>query len=143
MSPPVVLDMVTDKPVRLTSQLARRRDHRVRLFRRRLLRAAPAINDEKFAPVTLSFCRISILSMDAYRFLHQCGIAGADGELRKSVDTYARLVNTQLKLADRLGLTPLALRQLGLAKDTVDLPSAIVAANAEDAEVVDEEAAAR
>jgi hypothetical protein len=112
MSPETVTDLVTGKPIRLTTTLARRRDHRVRMFRRKLLRAAPAINDEKFAPVTLSFCRISILSMDAYRFLHQCGIAGADGELRKSVDTYARLVNTQLKLAEKLGLTPAAFRSI-------------------------------
>jgi len=109
-SPEIVTDMVTGGQVRLRSISARKRDYRVRIFKRRLLLAAPNLADDKFLPITVSFSRISVLSMDAYRFLHQRGIIGADGELRKSVDTYSKLLNTQLKLAEKLGLTPAAFR---------------------------------
>jgi hypothetical protein len=140
-SPEIVTDLVTGEPVRLTSIAARKRDHRVRLFRRRLIRAAPNIDDQKFGPVILSFCRISILSMDSYEFLRKRGLVNADGELRASVDVYRKLVDTQLRMAERLGLTPAALRTLGNSKDQLDLPSAIVEANAReevsDGEVLD------
>jgi hypothetical protein len=140
-SPEIVEDMVSGELVRLPSINARKRDFRVRLFRRKLLKATPNLADDKFAPVTLSFCRISILSMDCYRFLHQRGIIGDDGELRRSVDTYSRLINTQVKLAEKLGLSPASYRSV-VSDQPFDLIAEVQKARGssggepEDAEVV-------
>lgn len=92
--------------------VTRQRDQRVRRFRRQLLAVAPHLNDPKFGPLLHSFARISILGLDSYDYLRLKGIVGADGELRSSVDVVQRLVNAQLKLANALGLTPLALGKL-------------------------------
>jgi hypothetical protein len=141
-SPEIVKDLVTGEPVRLRSISARKRDYRVRIFKRRLLLAAPNLADDKFLPITVSFSRISVLSMDAYRFLHQRGIIGADGELRKSVDTYSKLLNTQLKLAEKLGLTPSAFKAVAtgqpfdLVAEIAKTRTAHTRADPEDAQVV-------
>lgn len=89
-----------------------KRDQRVRRFRRQLLEVAPHLDDPKFAPLLHSFARISLLALDAYDFLRIKGIVGEDGELRPSVDVVQRVVNSQLKLASALGLTPVALSKL-------------------------------
>src|SRR5262245_27636750 len=98
----VVADLVTGEPVRLTTIGQRKRDHRTRLFRRRLIRAAPNLDDPKFSPIVLSFCRVYLLSMDSFEFLRKRGLVGTNGELRASVDVYRKLVDTQLRLAERL-----------------------------------------
>ena len=92
--------------------LRRQRDQRIRRFRRQLLAVAPHLNDPKFGPLLHSFARISILGLDACDYLRLGGIVGDDGELRSSVDVVQRLVNSQLKLANALGLTPFALAKL-------------------------------
>jgi hypothetical protein len=81
----------------------------------------------------LNFARISLISGDAAAFLRERSIVGDDGELRRSVDTFARLVNVQLKLAEKLGLTPATFVSFTKTKP-VDLASAYA-----NAEVVDDD----
>jgi hypothetical protein len=88
------------------------RDQRVRRFKRQLLQVAPHLDDAKFGPLLHSFARISLLGLDAYEHLRLSGIVGRDGELRPSVDVIQRLITSQLRLANALGLSPLALGKL-------------------------------
>jgi hypothetical protein len=97
---------------RAVTRRVARRDQRVRRFKRQLLQVAPNLDDARFGPMIHAFARLSILSLDAYEHLRLKGIVNANGELRSSVDVVQRLVNAQLKLANALGLTPLALGKL-------------------------------
>jgi hypothetical protein len=90
----------------------RSRDQRVRRFRGDLVKVAPHLNQRKFAPLLSSFARISILALDSYEFLRTAGLTGENGELRSSVTTVAGLINSQLRLASALLLTPAALGKL-------------------------------
>src|ERR1700736_3400411 len=100
----------TTLPAKPTSRaaVARKRDQRLRRFRRQLLAVAPNLDDPRFAPLVAAFGRAVILSGDAYEFLRERGLVNQDGELRSSVDVVQRLFTTQLKLARELGLTPAA-----------------------------------
>jgi hypothetical protein len=88
------------------------RDQRVRRFKRQLLAVAPHLDDPKFGPLIQSFARISILGLDAYEVLRQRGIVGDDGNFRPGLDVIQRLITSQLRLANALGLSPLALSKL-------------------------------
>ncbi|MBF6570423.1 MAG: hypothetical protein IVW54_16275 [Candidatus Binataceae bacterium] len=103
--------------------LSRKRDQRLRRFRRQLLAVAPHLDDPKFAPLLNSFGRISLLALDGYETLREGGLLNEDGELRSSVDTFQRLVGQQLKLGRELGLTPTALNKIRNEKP-VDLAGA-------------------
>lgn len=105
-------EIVTTPPRRPPGCRAKSRDQRLRRLKSALLRAAPHLGDEKFAPIVVSFARITLLAGDSGEFLRQHGLVGENGELRSSVDTVNRLVGTQLKLAAALGLTPTTLRSI-------------------------------
>jgi hypothetical protein len=110
-----------------------KKDERTRRTARQIVRLAPHLDDAKFRPLVLNFARISLISGDAAAFLRERSIVGDDGELRRSVDTFARLVNVQLKLAEKLGLTPATFVSFTKTKP-VDLASAYA-----NAEVVDDD----
>jgi hypothetical protein len=112
-------------PAKPTSRaaVARKRDQRLRRFRRQLLVVAPNLDDSRFTPLIAAFGRATLLAGDAYEFLREHGLVNADGELRASVDVVQRLFTTQLKLARELGLTPAALGKLRNEKP-VDLAAA-------------------
>lgn len=112
----------------------RKRDERVRRAARSLLVVAPHLDDPKYRPLIQSFARLSILSIDAFDHLRRVGITNNEGELRGSVDTFQRLAMAQLRLADKLHLTPAAFGKMAKAKP-IDLAAAMAAneANEEDA----------
>ncbi len=113
----------------------RKRDQRVRRACRQILVVAPHLDDPKYRPLIQSFARISLLSVDGFEHLRERGLVGENGELRSSVDVFQRLVNTQMKLAEKLGLTPSALGKLSKEKP-VDLAAAM---SAHEEEVIDVE----
>jgi hypothetical protein len=115
-----------------TSATRRKRDQRLRRFRRQLLVVAPHLDDPKFRPLLSSFGRITLLAADGYELLRSSGLTNENGELRSSVDTIQRLIGQQLKLANALGLTPAALGKLRNERP-IDLAAAIA-----EAEVIDE-----
>jgi hypothetical protein len=83
------------------------RDKRVKRFRCDLLRVSPQLDDPKYRPVVESFARISLLALDSYEFLRARGLVGKDGELRgATIATVRQLVDSQLKMAQALGLVP-------------------------------------
>jgi phage terminase small subunit len=126
---------MSDLPAKPTSRaaVARKRDQRLRRFRRQLLVVAPNLDDSRFAPLIAAFGRATLLAGDAYEFLREHGLVNADGELRASVDVVQRLFTTQLKLARELGLTPAALGKLRNEKP-VDLAAAFAENDDKDAE---------
>jgi hypothetical protein len=99
-----------------------------------MLAVAPHLNDARFAPLVSSFARITLLGLDSYEFLREKGLVGENGELRSSVDAVQRLIGTQLKLANALGLSPAVLGKLRNEKPA-DLAAAL-AGHVDDAEVV-------
>lgn len=110
-----------------------KRDERTRRTARQIVKLAPHLDDAKFRPLVRSFAKISLIAGDAAEYLRERGIVGDDGELRRSVDTFARLVTTQLKLAEKLMLTPATFNSL-TRTGPVDLASAYVSE-----EVVDDD----
>ncbi len=110
----------------------RKRDQRVRRFRRELLRVVPELAEARFGPLTQTFARLSILAIEAFDHLRASGLLDESGELRSSVETFQRLANAQLKFATALGLSPAALGKFKREKP-VDLAAALA-----DAEVVDD-----
>lgn len=95
---------------------------------------APHLDDAKFQPLVNSFARITLLSVDAYEYLRKVGLTNDAGELGSSVDTIQRLIGTQLKLANSLGLSPAVLGKIRNEKPA-DLVAAL-AGHVEDVEVV-------
>ena len=67
---------------------------------------------------------MSLLLVDSYEKLRGQDLIGTDGELRSSIDTIRKLADTQVRLAEKLGLTPATLRMLGREK-LIDLVSAL------------------
>lgn len=102
------------------SAVRRQRDQRLRRIVRQCRTLAPHLDNRAFGPVLQSFARISILLADSYEKLRGAELLGEDGELRPSIDTIRKLVDSQAKLAEKLGLTPATLRSLGREKP-VDL----------------------
>lgn len=98
-----------------------KKDERTNRAARQIVSLAPHLNDPKFRPLIRSYAKISLVTADAAAFLRKRGIVGDDGELRRSVDTFTRLVITQMKLAEKLGLTPGTFHTLSHAKPTLDL----------------------
>jgi hypothetical protein len=109
----------------------RRKDQRVRAVARQVRRTAPHLDNQAFAPLLQGFARVSILLTDAYEKIRDQELLGPDGELRPSIETIRRLVDTQSRLGEKLGLTPATLRALGSEKKA-DLAAAF--AEVEDAE---------
>jgi hypothetical protein len=103
-------DLITSHPSRAARR--RPRDERARRFKRDLIKVAPHLDDPMYGPLIHSFARISILTLDACDYLRLNGIVGADGELRPSCDVVQRLINSQLRLANALGLSPAARQAL-------------------------------
>jgi hypothetical protein len=108
-----------------------KRDQRVRRACRQVTIVAPHLDDPKYRPLVQSFARLSILSIDAFDHLRRVGITNDEGELRASVDSFQRLAMAQLRLAEKLGLTPAALGKLGKSRP-VDLAAAMAAEVVED-----------
>jgi hypothetical protein len=98
------------------SAVRRQKDQRLRRIVRQCRTLAPHLDDRAFGPVLQSFGRISLLLADSYEKIRGAELVGEDGELRPSIDTIRKLADTQAKLADKLGLTPLTLRALGREK---------------------------
>jgi len=90
----------------------RKKDQRIRAVARHVRRTAPHLDDQVFAPLVQGFARISILLADSYEKIRDQDLIGEDGELRPSIETIRRLVDTQSKLAEKLGLTPATLKAL-------------------------------
>jgi hypothetical protein len=102
----------------IKDQKKRKRDLRDASTARKLLTLAPELDDEKYRPVILSFARVSNVTTDVYKFLRRNGLVGEDGEIRASVSTLTKLLNTQLKFAQALGLTPGAQSRMRGARPT-------------------------
>ena len=96
---------------------------------------APHLDDVRLAPLVNAYAKVAIPASDSYKFLKERGIGGADGELRRSVDTVSRLFAGQFKMATTLGLTPAGLREMRDEK-AVDLAAALADMTG-DEEVVD------
>ena len=77
-------------------------------FARNVIRVAPHLDDPRFRPVLLSFARLTLLLERSYAALGDTDslISDKTGEIRMSVDTVARLIGQQGKLAAMLGFTP-------------------------------------
>lgn len=122
-------------PVAPLTRAARRRDQRVRRKKQQILVGAPHLEDA-FRPLLESLARVTLLTEDGYEFLRKNGLVNEQGELRSSVDTVQRLMSTQLKLANALGLSPAALGKLRKEKPA-DLAAALAGhVDVEDAEEV-------
>jgi hypothetical protein len=106
----------------------RKKDQRVRAVARHVRQTAPHLDNPAFAPLLQGFARVSILLTDAYEKVRDMDLIGEDGELRPSIETIRRLVDTQAKLAEKLGIAPATLRQFSKEK-AVDF--AAMLANAE------------
>jgi hypothetical protein len=113
--------------------VSRRRDQRLRKIVRRCRTLAPHLDNAAFGPVLQSFGRVSLLLADSYEKLRGQELIGADGELRSSIDTIRKLADTQVRLAEKLGLTPATLRMLGREKP-VDLVGALAEDSSDEAE---------
>ena len=125
---PASLPSPAPVPRRVTK---RKRDHRLKRFRRELLKVAPDLNDSKYTPLLNSFGRLTILSIDAYEVLRSGGLLDDENrEIRSSVETFARLAAQQLRFARELGLTPTALGKLKREK-AADLVAAFEEHDAE------------
>jgi hypothetical protein len=109
------LPIATPPRTRVAKKKKRPRDERVRRFKRDLLKVAPHLDNPALGPLIQIFAQSALLSLDSYEFLRAKGIVGDDGELRHSVHTVQLLFNTQLKLANALGLTPASLQALKTA----------------------------
>jgi len=110
-----------------------KRDQQLRRFVSRLRTIAPHVDRPEFAAVLRGFAMITLMLERSYAALRDHDVISAEtGELRPSIDTVARLVGQQTKLATALGLTPTVLGKLRQPK-RVDLAGAIA-----DAEVVDD-----
>ena len=120
-------------PSPVSTRLAKRKkDQRIRAVARHVKSTAPHLDDPAFAPLVQGFARISILLADSYEKIRDQNLIGEDGELRPSIETIRRLVDTQSKLAEKLGLTPATLKALRKAKRANDIPARF--ANLDDAE---------
>ena len=98
---------------------------------RRARALAPHLDNAAFGPLLQSFGRISLLLADAYEEIRSEDLVASDGELRSSIDVVRRLADTQLKLAEKLGMTPSTLRALGREKSVTDLVGALAEADGE------------
>jgi hypothetical protein len=103
-----------------------KRDQRLKRLSGRVRRIAPHLASEiAFAPLIQSFARVSLLLNDAYEVLRVGPLTDpVSGELRASVDVVRRLAETQLRFAERLGLTPATLKQFKREK-RVDFAGAL------------------
>src|SRR5438552_2382110 len=111
----------------------RQRDQRLRRIVRQCRRLAPHLDNPAFGPVLQSFGRVSLLLADGYEKIRGADLLNEDGELRASIDTVRKLADTQVKLAEKLGLTPATLKTLGREKP-VDLAAAFADTNSAEAE---------
>jgi hypothetical protein len=109
----------------------RQRDQRLRRVTRQLRKVAPHLDNVAFAPILQGFARVSVLLSDSYEKIKNQNLLGEDGELRPSIETIRRLVDTQAKLAEKLGLTPATLKALRREKKA-DIAAAF--ANLDDAD---------
>jgi hypothetical protein len=109
---------VTMKP------LSTRRSIAVGRITRDVLAAAPWIARSDLSMVR-RYAEMQILIQSLYYELHVHGILLRNREPRTIVDTYRRMVQTQARLADSLGLSPLARKQLAQAAQGDDLAAAM------------------
>lgn len=100
------------------------RCERTRRAARSVIRAAPHLEEVRYRPLVLRFAQLHVLAGDAFEHLRRVGLLNQDGELRASVDVFQRLAMAQLRLAEKLGLTPAALGKLGKTKP-IDLAAAM------------------
>ena len=115
-------DLTTERPP--LTRRRRNRDLRVKRLRKQIIADAPHLDDIRLAPLVNAYAKVAILASDSYKFIKERGIGGADGELRRSVETVSRLFAGQLKMATALGLTPAGLREIRDEK-AVDLAAAL------------------
>jgi hypothetical protein len=105
-------------PARLSRHaLAGKKDQRVRYRVRQAQKLVPHLENIIFRPILEDFCRVSVLLQDSYEILRVGNLINPDtGELRSSIDTVRKLVETHAKLAEKLGLTPTTLKALSREK---------------------------
>jgi hypothetical protein len=115
-SPPAQKPIVARRPRAKLPRCQRKRG-----AERRIVKIHP---HAKNFPLELdALARVSVVFRDVYDFLRVAGIVGPNGEIRSSVDTLRRLADTQLRLAEKLGLTPVGLSKLKQEPD--DLAAAL------------------
>lgn len=94
-------------PVRSRSLVRRQRDQQVRRAIRSLRRLAGHLEDQRYLPLLRSYCEVSLLIERAYAELRDKPLINPETqEIRSSVDTLRRLVDTQRAAARDLGLAP-------------------------------------
>ena len=76
---------------------------------------APHLASPLFRPLLHSFCSVTRLIHKVGAKVEQMDMCDQDGELRRSYDTLMRMMLTQSRLANELGLTPRSLRELAQA----------------------------
>jgi hypothetical protein len=89
------------------AQKKRKGDLQDRQVARKLVGLVPHLDRPEFRPVILSFARVSNLATDVYKFLRKDGLVDPEtSDIRNSVGTLTKLLQTQLKFAGALGLLP-------------------------------------
>jgi phage terminase small subunit len=104
--------------------LSTRRSIAVQRITRDCLAAAPWIARSDLSMVR-RYAEMQILIQALYYEIHMHGILLKNREPRLILDTYRRMVQTQARLADSLGLSPLARKQLAQAAQGDDLAAAM------------------
>ena len=104
------------------SAVRRQRDQQVRRSIRRLRGLASHLEDPRYLPVLRSFCELSLLIERAYAELRDKPLTSADtGELRNSIDTLRRMMDTQRGISRELGLSPTVAASLAKPVKFLDL----------------------
>jgi hypothetical protein len=107
----------------------------------RLRTIAPWLNDSDL-PVLRAFAELEYLSRRVFALLREEGLVSPKtGDARKLLGEYRSLRTAQRSIADSLGLTPMARKEL-TSKDAGGLDFAVEMTKAMDAEVVTPEEAA-
>jgi len=104
--------------------LSTRRSIAVQRITRDVLAAAPWIARSDLSMVR-RYAEMQILIQALYYEIHQHGMLLKNRQPRIILDTYRRMVQTQARLADSLGLSPLARKQLAQSAQGDDLAAAM------------------
>lgn len=113
------------------------RSRSARALAERLREIAPWFADTD-APMLRAFCELELIARRMFALIRKDGFLNAKGEVRKLVSEYRAIRSAQKSLADSLGLTPLARRELTSTDNDKGFDFAIEMTKVIDAEREDE-----
>jgi len=114
----------SDLPAKTISRSAvrRQRDQQVRRSIRKLRALAGHLDDQRYLPLLRSYCELSLLIERGYTELRDKPLVSTEtGELRGSIDTLRRMMDTQRGIARELGLSPTVAASLAKPVKFLDL----------------------